>query len=134
MAIQERNTIKTYFETGDKPTQQEFEHLLDSAYMKADDPLLYGKVLDLTLAPDSIASFVIQPGYMIMYIVITANAPGTVNIGLSPNGVEISDGEPYEVGTNTLIPNFFSSGNSLYFSSNTTQITVQAVLLKIGIV
>lgn len=30
MAVKSRNTLKTYFETGDKPTQNEFEDLIDT--------------------------------------------------------------------------------------------------------
>jgi len=34
MAIQSDASLKTYFETGDVPTQQEFEHFIDSKYSK----------------------------------------------------------------------------------------------------
>jgi len=34
MSIQSDTILKTYFETGDLPTQEEFEHLIDSKYSK----------------------------------------------------------------------------------------------------
>jgi hypothetical protein len=37
MAQQSRTTVKTYFETGDTPTQAQFGHLIDSALNLTDD-------------------------------------------------------------------------------------------------
>ena len=50
MSVQDRTTLKTYFETGDKPTQSEFGHLIDSAVGKIVVPLTYADPLatDLT--------------------------------------------------------------------------------------
>lgn len=42
MSIKNRATLKTYFETGDKPTQSQFSDLIDSAYNQVDDPDLGG--------------------------------------------------------------------------------------------
>lgn len=36
---QTRETLKSYFETGDKPTEQEYQDLIDSCYNKLDDNL-----------------------------------------------------------------------------------------------
>lgn len=36
MAIKSRNELKTYFETGDKPTEEQFSHFIDSYYHKKD--------------------------------------------------------------------------------------------------
>ncbi|MDB5226202.1 MAG: hypothetical protein JWN78_395 [Bacteroidota bacterium] len=38
MAIQTRSILKSYFETGDKPTQQQFANLIDSMAMVTDAP------------------------------------------------------------------------------------------------
>jgi hypothetical protein len=38
-AIESRNILKTYFETGDKPTQQQFSNLIDSYVHQTDDGL-----------------------------------------------------------------------------------------------
>lgn len=40
MSQQNRETLKTYFETGDKPTQEQFEELIDSTVNKVEDFLL----------------------------------------------------------------------------------------------
>lgn len=36
---QNRETLKSYFQTGDKPTEQEYKDLIDSCYNKLDDSL-----------------------------------------------------------------------------------------------
>jgi hypothetical protein len=50
MSIQDKPTIKAYFETGDKPTQAQFAHLIDSAVGKLKVPLAFANplVTDLT--------------------------------------------------------------------------------------
>jgi flagellar biosynthesis/type III secretory pathway protein FliH len=40
MAEKNRATLKTYFETGDRPTQQDFIDLIDSAVNRTDDPFV----------------------------------------------------------------------------------------------
>ena len=39
MASQTKDILKSYFETGDKPTQQQFADLIDSMFNKTDDML-----------------------------------------------------------------------------------------------
>lgn len=36
MAQQDRDTLKSYFQTGDQPTQSNFEDVFDSAYLRGD--------------------------------------------------------------------------------------------------
>lgn len=50
MSVQDRATIKGYFETGDKPTQAQFAHLIDSSVGKLVVSLDYANplVTDLT--------------------------------------------------------------------------------------
>jgi len=40
MPIVDRATLKSYFETGDRPTQSEFEDLIDSSFNLADDQII----------------------------------------------------------------------------------------------
>lgn len=42
MAIKSRNTLKTYFETGDKPTQDEYGDLIDSMVHPDEDAAMFG--------------------------------------------------------------------------------------------
>lgn len=37
MAIQSRSTLKTFFETGDKPTEEQFYALIDSLVHRSED-------------------------------------------------------------------------------------------------
>lgn len=45
MAVVDRPTLKSYFETGDRPTQLEFENLIDSSFNIADDQLAAGWIV-----------------------------------------------------------------------------------------
>jgi len=52
MASENRTTLKTYFETGDRPTQEQFATLIDSCVNNIDDaiPMVYV----CTLTPDNL--------------------------------------------------------------------------------
>jgi hypothetical protein len=45
MAVQNRTTLKTYFETGDKPTEAQFIDLIDSLLSRGDDISTVTKLL-----------------------------------------------------------------------------------------
>ena len=45
MARQGRTTLKTYFETGDTPTEAQFVNLIDSVFSLDEDVLIYGIAL-----------------------------------------------------------------------------------------
>lgn len=47
MTIRSRTTLKTYFETGDKPSATQFSDLIDSCYNKTDDTLTSGTVTSI---------------------------------------------------------------------------------------
>lgn len=51
MASENRTTLKTYFETGDRPTQEQFATLIDSCVNNIDDAI--PKVYVCTLTPDN---------------------------------------------------------------------------------
>jgi len=50
MSAEGRTALKAYFETGDKPTQAQFENLIDSFVNKTDDVPFISTVLNLTEA------------------------------------------------------------------------------------
>jgi hypothetical protein len=49
-AIESRNVLKSYFETGDVPTEQQFSNLIDSFISRIDDGLTYNGA-----TPDAVA-------------------------------------------------------------------------------
>jgi hypothetical protein len=51
MSIQNRTTLKTYFETNDFPSQEEFGHLIDSMFNKSDDEAIFGLKIHSTYIP-----------------------------------------------------------------------------------
>lgn len=62
MAQRNKNTLKGYFNTGDKPTEQQFEDLIDSFHNKVDEPIVQsvngqtGNVTVLGQEPDAVGS------------------------------------------------------------------------------
>lgn len=56
MSQQNRETLKTYFETGDKPTQEQFEELIDSYWHKSDEI----KISDISKLEETIENQTLQ--------------------------------------------------------------------------
>ncbi|OSZ79260.1 hypothetical protein CAP35_13685 [Chitinophagaceae bacterium IBVUCB1] len=60
MAVKTRTDLKTYFQTGDKPTEAQFVDLLDSVWLKGDyipiSQVTYGE-LALTPSPANVVTF-----------------------------------------------------------------------------
>ena len=75
MAIQTRTYLKTKFEAGDKPTQQDFYDLLDSVRLKSESvpvsSVTYG-MLALSISAGTISWDVSQNGNA--YVTLTSNA------------------------------------------------------------
>lgn len=42
--MQTRAILKTWFETGDKPTEAQFEELIDSTFNLSDDKVAYNQI------------------------------------------------------------------------------------------
>lgn len=115
MAIQLLSTLKSWFETGDKPTQAQFWDWLDSFRHKNDsipmgdvsglDSALAGlasqssvdslKAINLTvLAPTTSASQNIPAGTVINKIRIKSSSAISFNLGTSSGGSQILSAEP----------------------------------------
>lgn len=114
MAIQPLNTIKGWFETGDKPTQNQFWDWLDSFRHKSDaipmadvsglDVALSGfasqgsvdalKAISLSvLSPTTSASQNIPAGTIIGKLRVKSSSAITFNLGTSVGGTQILNGE-----------------------------------------
>lgn len=105
-------TLKTWFETGDKPTQQQFWDWLDS-FIHKDDGIAQSQVTGLVDSLNSLAtqasvnelkaivlttsassvSAVLPAGVILEKVRIKSNAVQTVNIGITPGGSEIYPGD-----------------------------------------
>lgn len=80
MAVETRTQLKTYFETGDVPTQGQFELLIDSLQHVNDEIRLVAIAADGTLT--------IPVGKTCNWIGILCNGAGTIKVGTTGAGSE----------------------------------------------
>ncbi len=112
MAIQLVSTIKSWFETGDKPTQTQFWDWIDS-FRHKNDPVAMGDVAGLDAALSGLASQasldalkavsidtalttatqMIPAGTIINKVRVKSDSAITFNLGTSPGGSQILSGE-----------------------------------------
>lgn len=90
MAIISLATIKSYFQTGDKPTQGQFADTWDSLCHKN----------EAAFAVAGAGTFALLAGQLMEKIVVTAGSTGVFKIGTSANGSQIftdtvTAGTPY---------------------------------------
>lgn len=71
MSLQNRATLKTYFETGDYPTEEQFANLLDSIFNKVDDDGLVGLTTFKPTVPYKAGKGVFYAGAIYMALVDT---------------------------------------------------------------
>jgi|GEM_PF-1243086 len=148
MAIKTIDELKAFFETGDKPTQQQFADWLDSFFHRNDGigipnvtgliaalaskaDLVGGKVRQEQL-PDSIAEYVGNadfsrdfPAKSIMYsLVCDAANDITINVGTTSGGDDILSN--YFVAANSpeplLLNKYFKNATTIYVSGITANI------------
>lgn len=133
MAIQTRAYLLTRFQNGDKPTEDDFEDLIDSYLHLSDDPLkLAGKVISSTFPGSTSGTQAIPAGSVLHAIIIRAAEMGTVNIGTTGGGVEIADAEPYINGSIEILRiKDFPAAATLYFTGHTDSITVKTILIYV---
>jgi hypothetical protein len=82
MAIQSDSAIKTYFETGDIPTQGEFIHFIDSKYSKFEG-------LGTTVSITNNYEIQIPANMMLVQIVVwTTTGNSVINLGDTLSGQE----------------------------------------------
>lgn len=132
MAQESRTQVKTYFQTNDYPTEAQCVNLIDSAAWY--DEVVPGKVLaPAGMASGSVGSQAIAANSLVTHIIITASGAGTVNIGTSSGGTQISAAEPYVNGTICFVANeAFTSSATLYFSGHSHTLTVKIITVSIA--
>ncbi len=79
MAIVDRTTLKSYFETGDRPTQGQFANLIDSAFNLAEDQSV-GQGWRVELFKTEESTDPDQGGLMATPIPINANSLNTLRL------------------------------------------------------
>ena len=80
MAVNTKAVLKTYFETGDVPTEAQFESLIDSLQHVNDE------VRVLNFAPDG--TFEVPAGKVLTWIGVKSNAAQTIKIGTLGAGTD----------------------------------------------
>ena len=123
MAEESRTILKTYFETGDIPTEAQFINFLDS-YFHKDDIIPAENVEDLAPIEEVISgsgNYQIAAGKLLIGIVLVPSISGSYTIGTTGGGDEIDSGS-LTAGTNETInyQEFFGTATSIYFTGTFT--------------
>jgi hypothetical protein len=117
MSIVAINTLKGYFLTGKKPTQQQFENLIDT--------LMASGITELT---GNTASYEIAAGKMLDDIVILATTPDEfsgVSIGLTEGGNELVDNETVVEKAVFPIKHYCEVSKTIYFTGIDENATIK---------
>lgn len=118
MAIQSDSAIKTYFETGDIPTEQEFEHFIESKYSK-----FHG--LGQKVSVTNNHEIIIPAEQMLARIVIwTTTGNAVINLGDTVGGKEHLDEEGISSGVPRVFdidPIFSIAGQSVFIEFDSGQ-------------
>lgn len=120
MAQQTDVTLKTYFETGDVPTEAQYIDLIDSKY-NLGDTLPQSNVANLAPLTATVAasgSIAVPAGALIEYIVLLPTSGGSYTIGTTPGGTEYESGTltgttPY---TYVTSGEYTVAGKTIYFT------------------
>lgn len=102
------NVLKGYFETGKKPTQQQFENLIDT--------LRSGGKVELA---GTVGSYAIDAGLMLDDIVIEATTPDEfvgLSIGITEGGNELVDNVTIVQKAVFPIKHYARTATTLYFT------------------
>lgn len=139
MAVQAKNILKTWFETADKPTQQQFWDWLDSYYHKLEpigvgaidsDELTQfvqgiisnqfgGGVSGVSILVDGTATYDVPANILIREFLIVPTTNGLLKIGTSPGGDDLYDSEAIASEVELAIINSFSvSTRTLHFTGS----------------
>lgn len=139
MAQQDRNTLKTFFQTGDKPTQQQFWDWLDS-FVHNTDAIPQSRITGLTdalptaaqlqavedLEPKDVTingsgTYQIPAGKLLQHIVFMVNTNNVCKAGFSLNSGEIFDDNvttaQHAIANYTF---YFQSQTTIHFTGNCT--------------
>lgn len=92
-----------------------------------------GLLAPASIASGSVGSQAIAANTLVTHIIITSTGAGTVNIGTSSGGTQISAAEPYVNGTICFVANeAFTSSATLYFSGHSHTLTVKIITVSIA--
>jgi len=89
MAKQTRATLKTYFETGDFPTQAQFEDFIDSCVNISDDAVLTGSEASITAHAGGGQANAYQLSKLVNNIAVCASPNDSVKLPTSYAGMWI---------------------------------------------
>jgi hypothetical protein len=120
MAQQTDITLKTYFETGDVPTEAQYIDLIDSKRNVQDEipQADVANLAPLTATVSTSGSIAIPAGALIEYIVLLPSSGGAYTIGTTPGGTEYESGTltgttPY---TYVTSGEYTIAGKTIYFT------------------
>lgn len=152
MAVQPLNTLKAWFETGDKPTQSQFWDWLDSFFHKGDSiPQSQVSGLDVALAGlatvESVAALKaitlnnvtlssvsqnIPAGTIIHKIRVKSTSALAYNLGTSAGGGQIVQGQTVDANTVDIVTVDFDVENltTIHFSGLAGTTTIKIYLLQ----
>ncbi len=149
MAIKSVAELKSFFETGDKPTQQQFYDWLESfihqtegiaianvaglvaaLVEKADQvalQLLIDLVKPIRLILEADGSYEIPAGKLMERLIITPIAETTLKVGITPAGNEVLEEEILDADSDKIVDYVIvarAAGNLIYFTGIVAQTTV----------
>lgn len=126
MAIESDDQIKTYFNTGDVPTEEHYHNFIDSKYSK-----FHGLgSSEITVQDDY--QIQIPAKQMLVRIVVWATSAATINLGDTVGGKEYLDEEPLLANQPRIFdidPVFSLTASSVYLQFDDNQGTPQGQLI-----
>lgn len=123
MAIESRNTLKGWFETGDTPTQAQFVDFFDSYFHLTEDTLPANKVDGLVLTSSTITgsgSIELDEGDFLNSITIKATAAGQITVGYTAGAGDVANLQTFannEVVT-FAVNRYFNADGAVYVSGD----------------
>lgn len=88
-----------------------------------------GKVETQTATANVEKQISIPAGSVVSKIILKSTATGSVNIGSTSGGTDISESEPYYNGNQVMQPNtYFETSGTLYFSGHTHALTIKIII------
>jgi len=126
MAQQGRTTLKTYFETGDKPTEAQFIDLIDSFYNFTDDVTtqlitLVNKAA--SKSSDFQLSLSANTRLLTIDFLINSGTP-LITVGTSNGADDIIWSQTISANTCFDVSNYYESGQTLWFGISSGNVDI----------
>lgn len=111
MAVVSIQALKSYFLTGKKPTQQQFENLIDTLQAVQNNVVTIGSGVNQVVIPaNTLVDDIVLLG--------NVNEGYTLKIGTTPNGTDIINNEDLNQDKTVLpLKLFFENQTTLYFTN-----------------